>query len=228
MRFWMTICSVLLGGSALAGVEELPRFETVPAGVYKAQMGTSTDRWLPDGYKRVEVKKAFAIARDPVTVREYAQFVNSSSRPYPRHLTQLNQVLDAPMRLSWYDAKIYAEWYSRTHKGTYAMASRVQWAAAAIHRTDGPDGAVGCPWREVPRCLKNKPTPVPQLAAGRIRGPWGNVSEWSADGEGRCNYVHGQRNFMTMPGHGFKDFSCFDPNTLTPTVGFRLVRLSPD
>jgi formylglycine-generating enzyme required for sulfatase activity len=80
---------------------------------------------------------AYAIARFPVTVAEYACFVDAGHAEPRKGLlgtdwqTQLTR-LDHPVTcVSWYDATAYAAWLARLTGQPWALPSEAQWEKAA-------------------------------------------------------------------------------------------------
>jgi len=132
-------------------------FCEVPAGPFIE--GGDSEGWsLPRGEPHVA---AFAIARHPVTVREYLEFLNDlartdlalANRRAPRrapdggsyavhhaergfefeaHLPENVAELDAPVSsVSWYDAVAYAEWRSAKDQRKYRLPTAREWEKAA-------------------------------------------------------------------------------------------------
>jgi len=132
-------------------------FCEVPAGPFIE--GGDSEGWsLPRGEPEVP---GFAIARFPVTVREYLEFLNDVARTdlklalqraprrapdggsyaihdpergfeFEPHLPENVAELDAPVSsVSWYDAVAYAEWRSAKDRRTYRLPSAREWEKAA-------------------------------------------------------------------------------------------------
>ncbi|HET7543385.1 MAG TPA: bifunctional serine/threonine-protein kinase/formylglycine-generating enzyme family protein [Polyangiaceae bacterium] len=137
--------------------EIAPGFCEVPAGPFIE--GGDSEGWsLPRSEPQVD---SFAIARHPVTVREYLEFLNDLARTdltlatqraprrapdggsyavyHPEHgfefepqLPENLVALDAPVSsVSWYDAVAYAEWRSAKDQRAYRLPSAREWEKAA-------------------------------------------------------------------------------------------------
>jgi serine/threonine-protein kinase len=146
------------GSIRLHGEAEIaPGFCEVPAGPFIE--GGDSEGWsLPRSEPYVP---GFAIARHPVTVREYLEFLNDLARAdlalanqraprrapdggsyaihhaqrgfeFEPHLPENVAELDAPVSsISWYDAVAYAEWRSRKDQRAYRLPSAREWEKAA-------------------------------------------------------------------------------------------------
>ena len=137
--------------------EIAPGFCEVPTGPFIE--GGDSEGWsLPRGEPHVE---SFAIARYPVTVRQYLEFLNDLARTelehalqraprrapdggsyaihhaergfeFEPHLPENVTDLDAPVSsVSWYDAVAYAEWRSAKDQRSYRLPSAREWEKAA-------------------------------------------------------------------------------------------------
>ena len=137
--------------------EIAPGFCEVPAGPFIE--GGDSEGWsVPRSEPNVA---GFAIARHPVTVREYLDFLNDlaetdlalANQRAPRrapdggsyaiydaqrgfefepHLPENTVALDAPVSsISWYDAVAYAEWRSAKDRRAYRLPSAREWEKAA-------------------------------------------------------------------------------------------------
>ena len=137
--------------------EVAPGFCEVPAGPFIE--GGDSDGWsLPRAEPHVA---SFAIARYPVTVREYLEFLNDVAQTdlelaiqraprrapdggsyaihhaargfeFEPHLPENVAELDAPVSsISWYDAVAYAEWRSLKDQRTYRLPTAREWEKAA-------------------------------------------------------------------------------------------------
>ncbi|HYQ02871.1 MAG TPA: bifunctional serine/threonine-protein kinase/formylglycine-generating enzyme family protein [Polyangiaceae bacterium] len=137
--------------------EIAPGFCQVPGGPFIE--GGDSEGWsLPRNEPEVG---AFAIARHPVTVREYLEFLNDLAQTdlalavqraprrapdggsyalhdaergfeFEPHLPENVAELDAPVSsISWYDAVAYAEWRSAKDQRTYRLPTAREWEKAA-------------------------------------------------------------------------------------------------
>jgi len=137
--------------------EIAPGFCEVPAGSFIE--GGDSEGWsLPRSEPRVP---SFAIARHPVTVREYLEFLNDLAQTdlalalqraprrapdggsyalhhvergfeFEPHLPENVAELDAPVSsVSWYDAVAYAQWRSAKDQRAYRLPSAREWEKAA-------------------------------------------------------------------------------------------------
>ena len=132
-------------------------FCEIPSGPFIE--GGDSEGWsLPRGEPHVA---SFAMARHPVTVREYLVFLNDLARTdleralaraprrapdggsyavhhaergfeFEPHLPENVAELDAPISsVSWYDAVAYAEWRSRKDQRAYRLPTAREWEKAA-------------------------------------------------------------------------------------------------
>jgi len=147
-----------VGSVRLHRAEEIaPGFCEVPAGPF-IEGGDSEGWTLPRSEPQVA---GFAIARHPVTVREYLEFLNDLAKTdlalamqraprrapdggayalyhaergfeFEPHLPDNVAELDAPVSsVSWYDAVAYAEWRSAKDQRPYRLPTAREWEKAA-------------------------------------------------------------------------------------------------
>lgn len=106
---------------------------SVPAGAFLMGSGRSFDgEARPDEQPPHRVAlAAFAIARFPVTVAEYACFVESG-HPQPRNWEQQAQHLGHPVvSISWYDATTYASWLALLTGQMWRLPTEAEWDKSA-------------------------------------------------------------------------------------------------
>ncbi|HEX8728574.1 MAG TPA: SUMF1/EgtB/PvdO family nonheme iron enzyme [Ktedonobacterales bacterium] len=157
--------------------------------------------------RRVVTLPAFAIARFPVTVAEYACFLAATQRQEPHDWATQRRRLDHPVvSVSWFDAFDYAVWLAERTQQPWRLPTEAEWEKAARCDPRDPLGASSeriYPWGDrfdPARCNTSESgqrgtTPVgwygpdnPDPRAGRQSGasPWGaeelagNVWEWLA------------------------------------------------
>src|SRR5262249_12480427 len=79
---------------------------------------------------------AYQIARYPVTVAEYAYFVQAGQQEPADWQQQLRQLDHPVVRISWHDAIAYAQWLSGCAGQPWRLATEAEWEKAA-RGTDG-------------------------------------------------------------------------------------------
>ncbi len=91
---------------------------------------------------------AFSIGRFPVTVAEYACFVEAGQRQPQQWPTQL-QKLDHPVTyVSWDDAVAYAAWLAQMTRQPWRLPTEAEWEKAA--RWDRAPGVARLyPWGDM-------------------------------------------------------------------------------
>ncbi len=85
---------------------------------------------------------AYEIGKYPVTVAEYRLFIESMSYEEPQNWDEQKYKPEHPVvYVSWYDAKIYANWLSKMMNKQWKLPSEAEWEKAAR----GTDGRI-YPW----------------------------------------------------------------------------------
>ncbi|HLZ21953.1 MAG TPA: SUMF1/EgtB/PvdO family nonheme iron enzyme, partial [Ktedonobacterales bacterium] len=172
----------------------LPPTVPVPAGPFQmGKVNPNDPDGQYDGPARTVDVPAFAIARYPVTVAEYACFVRAGQREPSEWQDQLKQTLDHPVvSVSWHDATAYAEWLARLSGQPWRLPSEEEWEKAA--RWDPRTGtSFVYPWGdtfEAARCNTRESgegttTPVGKYGAAGAspcgaEEMAGNVWEWTS------------------------------------------------
>ena len=155
---------------------------TIPAGDFLMGSETGADNEKP--VHRVWVD-AFAIARYPVTRRDYAAFLDATGHPPTkfwgdRRFQLPNQPVVGP---SWFDAVAYCEWLSGQIRKHYRLPTEAEREKAARGRLEGCD----FPWgNEPPEDLRGVNPPLEEVGT---EGPNGyglynmsvGVHEWCSD-----------------------------------------------
>jgi formylglycine-generating enzyme required for sulfatase activity len=126
---------------------------------------------------------AFQIAKHPVTVAEYAAFVQQSGYNAPSHWTNQRQKPDHPVvNVSWLDAQAYAAWLAQATGESWWLPTEAEWEKAAR----GTDGQF-YPWGntfDMTRCNSSMSvgttTPVGRHAprAAAAAHTWSPASTW--------------------------------------------------
>ena len=133
--------------------------------------------WL-DGYE---------IGKYPVTVAEYALFVEATHHVAPRNWEEQKNRLEHPIvSVNWYDAQAYAKWLSEVTGEQWRLPSEAEWEKAAR----GTDGRI-YPWGNEWDASKantadagpGTTTPVGRYPQGAspygVMDMTGNVWEWT-------------------------------------------------
>ena len=173
-------------------------FVTVPGGWFR--MGSTEGHADERPVHRVWVD-TFEIGVDPVTRREYREFVEETAREPPRdwHDPRFDQPDLPVVGVSWNDAVVYCLWHSsRDGRGRpVRLPTEAEWERAAR----GGDHSWRYPWgNEIPDWIPNRgkgpldaPWAVtlgPPTILG-LRGIGANIHEWCADWHGREWYARG-------------------------------------
>ena len=143
-----------------------------------------------------DIEVSFSLARFPVTVKDYFEFVEESSTQYSAdERNTINTISPYPncpvVLVSWEDAKNYCRWLRKKTGDYYALPTITEWEAAAR----GKDGRV-YPWgQEEPNyeiCCFDDGSLQPQGTCSvdyfngnsspfGCEGMIGNVMEWTLD-----------------------------------------------
>jgi formylglycine-generating enzyme required for sulfatase activity len=120
---------------------------------------------------RTEHVNVFAIARRPVTVGEYAMFVDATHHAHPgeweRKLRARDQALDG---VSWADAVAYCRWLTVGTTRIYRLPDEREWEKAA--RREGTLEQLGAlrewtnSWQNGGRVLRSGTDPAARVFAG--------------------------------------------------------------
>lgn len=112
----------------------VPPVCAVPAGEFLLGSDKSRDQQAYDDetpQHRVTLG-AYSIARFPVTVAEYACFVEAAQHRQPQHWANQMQKLDHPVTyVSWDDAVAYAAWLVKTTGQYWRLPTEAEWEKAA-------------------------------------------------------------------------------------------------
>lgn len=138
---------------------------------------------------RVTIGSAFAIGRDPVTVKEWRAYLADTGRSVAAS-GAFGSLRHPVTNVSWEDASAYCEWASRLSGARYRLPSEAEWEYAcragsetayafgadigAQHANFAPEGAGAATGKTTP------PGFYPPNAFG-LHDMHGNVSEWCAD-----------------------------------------------
>jgi sulfatase modifying factor 1 len=202
------------GSSAVAsergqtGASPAPEVVVVPAGWFV--MGS--DRGRPDERPCHRVYlSGFAVARLPVTNREYARFVAAGGRP-TRFLCdpRFNDPDQPVVGPRWADAAAYCAWLSAETQRRFRLPTEAEWECAAL---GGRDGRI-YPWGNVVPEIRpgvsiadapmDRPAVVgtaPASACGIGDMGW-NVHEWCSDWYGAACYAESPERDPRGPAHG--------------------------
>ena len=143
-----------------------------------------------------DIEVSFSLARFPVTVKDYFEFVKESPTQYSAdELNTINTISPYPncpaVLVSWEDAKNYCRWLRKKTGDYYSLPTIIEWEAAAR----GKDGRI-YPWgQEEPNhktCCFDDGSLQPQGTCSvdyfnnnsspfGCEGMIGNVMEWTLD-----------------------------------------------
>ncbi len=130
----------------------------------------------------------YAIGKYPVTVAEYALFMQATHREAPENWDNQKQRPEHPVvNVSWEDVQAYAQWLSEVTGQPYRLPSEAEWEKAAR----GPDGWIypwGNEWGASKANTREKgpgtTTPVGSYPQGAspygVMDMAGNVWEWTS------------------------------------------------
>jgi formylglycine-generating enzyme required for sulfatase activity len=119
-------------GEGFRDCADCPEVVMLPAGDF--EMGDTTSLYSQPVH-HVRVGQPFALAKYPVTRGEYARFVQATGRTAPPSLGFPQSDRDPVVNVSWYDAKAYVAWLSRTTGKGYRLPTEAEWEYAARART---------------------------------------------------------------------------------------------
>ncbi len=168
----------------------LPPVCEVPAGPFlmgsdREQDSDAHDDELPQHTMTLDT---YHIAIYPVTVAEYACFVQTTNRATPRDWSSQQHCLDHPVvHVTWKDVLAYAQWLTQVTGASWRLPTEAEWEKAA-RGTDGRIYPWGNQWDSTrantavggPR----KTTPVGSYPGGAspygAQDMAGNVFEWTS------------------------------------------------
>ncbi len=189
--------------------------------------------------------------RTEVTNTEYAEFINETNRPAPKHWAEkkppFGQELWPVVNVSLNDANDFAAWRSKRDGVTYRLPTEQEWEYAARNGDRNDIYPWGSEWKDnIAVFKKTAPAPVGSLPDGKNR--WGvtdllgNVWEWTSS---KVTAYPGNpvqipvdaQNLITIRGGAYVSdpnrsdlpaSSCMrqfvPPTTQETMLGFRLVR----
>ena len=127
---------------------------------------------------------AFAIARFPVTNREYARFLEDTRAAPPPWWTdpRFSEPAQPVVGMSWFEAVAYCDWLSARTAARHRLPTEAEWEKAA---RGGLPGRARFPWgqdRPAPRTFERPPlvTDTPENPLG-IAALSGVCHEWCLD-----------------------------------------------
>jgi len=157
----------------------------IPAG--KVTLEGKKGSYIPEGQKQTFDVSAFAIAKYPVTNKQYAEYVRETGKE-PGYWTnsKFNEPMQPVVGVSWFDAIAFCDWLSEKTGEKISLPTEQQWQRAA----QGDDDRV-YPWGnlwDVSRCNNQDSgnyytTPVTAYE-GKGDSPYGvvdmsgNIWEW--------------------------------------------------
>jgi formylglycine-generating enzyme required for sulfatase activity len=167
----------------------VPPLSDVPAGEFlmgsdPAKDAQAFDNEKPQGSMTLG---AFQIAKHPLTVAEYAAFMQQGGYSAPGHWTNQQQKPDHPVvNVSWLDAQAYAVWLAQATGESWRLPTEAEREKAAR----GTDGRL-YPWGntfDMTRCNSSMSvgttTPVGTHPSGAspygVQDMAGNVWEWTS------------------------------------------------
>jgi formylglycine-generating enzyme required for sulfatase activity len=167
----------------------VPPLSGVPAGEFLVGSDLAQDPQAFDNEKPQSrlTLGAFQIAKHPLTVAEYAAFVQQGGHSAPGHWTNQQQKPDHPVvNVSWLDAQAYAAWLAQATGDSWRLPTEAEREKAAR----GTDGRF-YPWGntfDTARCNSSMSvgttTPVGTYPSGAspygVQDMAGNVWEWTS------------------------------------------------
>ena len=195
--------------------------------------------------------QTFMMDRTEVTNTEYAEFINETNRPAPKHWAEkappFGQELWPVVNVSLNDANDFAAWRSKRDGVSYRLPTEQEWEYAARNGDRNDLYPWGPEWKDDFAVFrKTAPAPVGSLPDGKNR--WGvvdmlgNVWEWtsskvSAYPGNQVEIPADAQNLITIRGGAYVSdpnrtdlpaSSCMrqfvPPTTQETMLGFRLVR----
>jgi len=152
---------------------------------------------------------ALAIARAPVTNREYAHFLDSTGAPPPPWWSNPRFAHpDQPVvGVNWFEASVYCEWLSGQHRARYRLPTEAEWEKAA---RGGLPGA-RYPWGDERPDTGRLERP-PRVADTRANALGlvalsGVCHEWCLDWDDEAYYATSPERCPQGPAHGSRRIS---------------------
>ena len=152
---------------------------------------------------------AFAIARFPVTNREYARFLEDTGAAPPPWWTapRFGEPAQPVVGTSWFEAVAYCDWLSAKTAARHRLPTEAEWEKAAR----GGLADARFPWgqdRPAPRTFERPPlvTDTPENPLG-IAALSGVCHEWCLDWDGSDYYAASPDRNPTGPRDGTRRIS---------------------
>jgi len=152
---------------------------------------------------------ALAIARAPVTNREYARFLDCTGAPPPPwwHDPRFAHPDQPVVGVNWFEANVYCEWLSGQHQARYRLPTEAEWEKAA---RGGLPGA-RYPWGDEQPDTGRLERP-PRVADTRANALGlvalsGVCHEWCLDWDDETYYATSPERCPQGPAHGSRRIS---------------------
>jgi formylglycine-generating enzyme required for sulfatase activity len=196
-------------GSTFKDCANCPEMVMVPAG--KFMMGSDVKSEMKDGsrgegpIREITIKNAFALAKNEVTVAEFAAFVDATGYQ-PSTFCNTSNGTDIPLTfrgpingktpdpkqpvtcVSWVDSIAYAAWMSGKTGKKYRLPTEAEWEYAARGGTQSeyitgamPVGIDNYAWFSLNSGKQTQPVGGKQANGFGLHDVFGNVYEWMQD-----------------------------------------------
>jgi len=223
LRDWL--CTILDDG------ERFTAPDRIAAGNALGRIGDPRIGHRADNFLAIREASEQRLGRFPVTVQEYAEFVDSGGDKPPDWTRQLRYRNRPVVHVSWHDASNYCKWRSAQAQEQVRLPSAAEHDSAA-----SPDGRpwpwdsnLGGPSPELANYNRNVGHPTPVGCYPRGQGKHGhldlagNVWEWLEDERKGMRYSAGGGWLNSEALLRYGERIDLDPNRRDVIIGFRVV-----
>ena len=152
---------------------------------------------------------AFAIARAPVTNREYAAFLEAAGTPPPPWWSdpRFSDPEQPVVGVNWFEAGVFCDWLSIERGGRYQLPTEAEWEKAARGGLEdarypwGDERPAAAGFDQPPRVTDTPANPLGLVALSGV------CHEWCLDWEDEGYYATSPERSPRGPAHGTRRVS---------------------